>query len=118
LLAAGGREARGFICVGALLLALPVSAQAYTVTVHVHGAGAVTETTSAALMNCQTGVGGKSNSSVTDCIAGTANGDCGYGWIVTLEASVPAAYAARGWQFSKWVIKPTPRVSSPRTCAA
>jgi hypothetical protein len=101
---AGTRRAlRGFICVCALLLVAPAAAQAYVVTVHVHGAGAVTETTSAHLMNCQTPSTANSNLSVSDCVAGSSGGDYAWGWIVTLHASVPSAYASRGWQFQKWV---------------
>ena len=97
------RALRGFICVCGMLLALPAAAQAYVVTVHVHGAGAVVETTPAALMNCSVGPSGKSNSSVTNCVAGSASGPYSWGWGVTLQASVPATAYARGWRFEKWV---------------
>jgi hypothetical protein len=96
------RAVRGIV-VCALLLALPVTAQAYTVTVHVHGAGAVVETTQAALMNCTVDASHRSEASVTDCVAGTSGGPYSWAWTVTLHAYVPAAAAARGWRFEKWV---------------
>jgi hypothetical protein len=84
------------------LLGAPSAAYAYTVTVHVHGAGDVTEATSAHLMNCSVGPSGKSNSSVTDCVAGSPTGDYGFGWIVNLQESVPTLAADRGWHFDHW----------------
>jgi hypothetical protein len=85
------------------LLVAPAATQAYTVTVHVHGAGGVTESTPAHLMNCTVGPASKSESSVTDCVAGTPTGDYGYGWTVNLAAAVPTAATNRGWVFEKWV---------------
>lgn len=72
-----GPRVAGFLLAGVLALVAPAAAQAYTVTVHVHGAGTVTETTSAHLMNCTTPLAGISNASVTDCGAGSATGDYG-----------------------------------------
>jgi hypothetical protein len=54
-------------------------------------------------MNCTVGPAGKSESSVTDCVAGTPTGGYGAGWTVNLVASVPTAAASRGWVFQKWV---------------
>ena len=86
----------------AALLALPAVANAYTVTVHVHGAGTVVETTPRLLMDCTT-ASNVSETSITDCTAGSASGVYNWGDIVNLQASVPQTLYSRGWRFSKWV---------------
>ncbi|HMJ79141.1 MAG TPA: hypothetical protein VK507_24365, partial [Iamia sp.] len=71
-------------------------------TVHVHGAGAITETTDRHLMDCTT-PSYSSETTVTDCFAGShADGYASFD-IVKLEASVPETYFTRGWRFVKWV---------------
>src|SRR3954462_5591949 len=89
----------------AALLAAPAAAQAYTVTVHVHGAGTVSETTARHLPfgGCPVGPGGKSETSVTDCVAGSPTGVYNYGDIVNIQASVPLDAFNRGWRFQKFV---------------
>jgi hypothetical protein len=79
------------------------SAYAWQVTVTVHGAGAVTESTPRNLMNCTVSPDGRSNSSLTNCLAGTPSGVYASGDIVNLNASVPTGAASRGWAFVKWV---------------
>src|SRR5215212_4846613 len=54
-------------------LVAPTAASAYSVTVHVHGAGKVDETTARNLMDCTTS-SNVSESTVTDCVAGTPGG--------------------------------------------
>ena len=85
------------------LLAAPAAAHAWTVTVYVHGAGAVDETTARNLMNCTVGPAGKSDSSVTSCVAGTQSGLYNSFDIIALNALVPATQADRGWRFDRWV---------------
>jgi hypothetical protein len=96
------RKAVGPFLVVACLFA-PAAASAWTVTVHVHGAGAVTETTDRALMNCTVSSAGKSEASVTDCVAGTPAGLYASFDVINLRASVPAPAFDRGWRFLKWV---------------
>ncbi len=84
-------------------LAAPAGAFAWQVTVRVHGAGMVHETTPRALMNCSVSPDGKSESSVTSCIAGTPGGVYNSGDVVSLRASVPTAAFNRGWRFLRWV---------------
>lgn len=98
-----GHLRRAVLVAAVCLLAAPAAAQAWTVTVYVHGAGAVTETTPRALMNCSVSAAGRSESSVTSCVAGTPNGLYNSFDIVNLNASVPAAAFDRGWRFLKWV---------------
>ena len=88
---------------GLVMLLLPAGAYAWTVTVHVHGAGAVSETTPRALMNCAVGPAGKSEASVTDCVAGTTSGLYNSFDVVNLRASVPQDSFDRGWRFLKYV---------------
>jgi hypothetical protein len=91
-----------------VLLALaPASASAWTVTIHVHGAGGVKEVINRAgdskgQMNCFVGPSGTSESSVTDCVAGSQNGLYNSGNIVRLEPQVSQTAANRGWVFSHW----------------
>ena len=61
------------VAIATLFLAAPAAASGWTVTVHVHGGGKVDETTTRNLMNCTT-PSGVSESTVTDCVAGTASG--------------------------------------------
>jgi hypothetical protein len=84
-----------------LLVAAP-SALAWQVTVRVHGAGKVAETTPRNLMNC-TVPASVSETTVTNCIAGTPSGLYAHGDIVALQASVPTEHFNRGWRFLKWV---------------
>ncbi len=91
-------------CLAAVaLLLLPAGAFAWTVTVHLHGAGKVVETTPRALMNCTVGPAGKSEASVTDCVAGTPSGIYNSFDVVNLQASVPQDSFDRGWRFLKYV---------------
>ena len=92
-------------CLAALAatLLLPAGAFAWTVTVHVHGAGKVVETTPRALMNCAVGPAGKSEATVTDCVAGTPGGLYNSFDVVNLQASVPQDSFDRGWRFLKYV---------------
>jgi hypothetical protein len=90
-----------FVTVLVVMLA-PATASAWQVTVNIHGAGGIDETTAANLLNCETGVTGRSNASTFTCTGGTPTGNYQSGWIVELSAYVPAAYADRGWRFSAW----------------
>jgi hypothetical protein len=90
-----------FVTVLVVMLA-PATASAWQVTVNIHGAGGIDEITAANLLNCETGVSGRSNASTTTCTGGTPSGDYGSGWIVELSAYVPATYAQRGWRFAGW----------------
>jgi hypothetical protein len=90
---------------GLALLCLLVSAPAafaWQVTVRVHGSGTVVETTPRNLMNC-TVSSSVSESTVTNCVAGTPTGVYNHGDIVELQASVGATAFNRGWRFLKWV---------------
>ncbi len=87
----------------AIALIAPATASAWQVTVTLHGAGAVTETTPRALMDCSVGPDGTSESGTTSCVAGTPTGLYNSGDIVNLRASVPTAAYSRGWRFQKWV---------------
>jgi len=96
------RPARALPLVILVLFAAPAGANAWQVTVHVHGAGAITETTDRHLMDCTT-PSYSSETTVTDCFAGShADGYASFD-IVKLEASVPETYFTRGWRFVKWV---------------
>ncbi len=106
------RGIRRFLYVTAVMtaLAVPATASAYTVTVNVHGAGKVEEVPNRFgeekhQLDCSVSPGGKTESTETQCVAGTESGLYNSGNIVNLLASVPqgsAAYA-RGWRFSRWV---------------
>ena len=99
-----GLTLRWSVCLAVVAsLLLPAGAFAWTVTVHVHGAGKVVETTPRALMNCTVGPTGKSESSVTDCVAGTPGGVYNSFDVVNLQASVPQDSFDRGWRFAKYV---------------
>jgi hypothetical protein len=100
----GGLRQLGLVVVVAAVAAvLAETAFAWQVTVRVHGAGAVTETTPRALMNCSVSPDGKSEATITQCIAGTPGGVYNSLDVVSLRASVPAAAFNRGWRFSRWV---------------
>ncbi len=86
-----------------IALIAPATASAWEVTATVHGAGAVTETTPRALMDCEVSPNGRSESSTTNCVAGTPTGLYSSGDIVNLRASVPTEAFNRGWRFEKWV---------------
>jgi hypothetical protein len=98
-----GRCALAHVVAVLVLAALPAVASAWTVTVHVHGAGAVDETTARNLMNCEVPPGGKAESTVTDCVAGTPGGLYNSFDIINLQQVVPQAAYDRGWRFLKWV---------------
>jgi Putative metal-binding motif len=90
-------------------LIVPASASAYTVTVNVHGAGKVEEVPNRFgeekhQLDCSVSPTDKAESTVTNCVGGTASGLWNSGNIVKLLASVPdtsTAYA-RGWRFSHY----------------
>lgn len=96
------RPARALPLVIAVLLAAPAAANAWQVNIRVHGAGGVIEVSDAAKMNCTT-PSGVSESTITNCTAGSPAGDYPSGWIVELQRSLPQEYFDRGWRFVKWV---------------
>ena len=57
----------------------------------------------AQLMNCAVGPAGKSEATVTDCVAGTPGGLYNSFDVVNLQASVPQDSFDRGWRFLKYV---------------
>ena len=96
------RSARRAIVTLVLLMLLPATAEAYTVTVHVHGAGKVDEITPRNLMDCTKDTA-RSETTVSNCIAGTETGHYSWGDVVELAAVVPSGHHDRGWRFSHWL---------------
>ena len=104
---------RGLVAVIAtvlLVVAVPSAAQAWTVTVRVHGAGGVIEVPNRFgenlnMTNCTISPDGRTESSESNCVGGTANGLYNSGNVVRLAPLLPTDGAAyiRGWRFSKWV---------------
>ena len=84
--------------------AVPDSVQAWSLNVHVHGAGIVDEITPENATYCDTtllnGTTPRSNGSVFEC---WNSKDYPNGWVIELQASVPADYAQYGWYVQKWV---------------
>jgi hypothetical protein len=90
----------------AALACSPGSAGAWQLTTQMYGGGTVKETTN---RNLYGSAGCTSSSAVAsgafsgNCVAGTPDGVYNSADIVRIEASVPPAYAAEGWQFAYWV---------------
>src|SRR3954454_16485872 len=104
---AGTSAGKALIAAVLMLVLVPASASAWTVTIHVHGAGGVLEVNNRFddnqdQMNCLVGPDGRSNSSVTDCVGGSANGLYNSGNIVRLAPQLSQAAVNRGWHFDHW----------------
>src|SRR3954447_7838695 len=104
---ARGTARKALIAAVLLLVLAPASASAWTVTIHVHGAGGVLEVNNRfgdnqGQMNCFVEPNGKSNSSITDCVGGSASGLYNSSNIVRLIPQLSATSTARGWHFDHW----------------